>query len=244
MAADSVLEWEVVDGTGTLRTASPTQNLDLYWALTGGGGGTYGIVVSVTVKLHPDAAMTGVQLQFDVDPDNPETFHNAVSKYHELVPQITSEPYFGMGIAAVTNGSFLLTPLTLPNVSSDDAKDVLAPLLDQLNEDQVAYNLTITQFSNWLEYWQTLIKPNPTQLVQNGQYGGWMVPRTVLEDHRQGLQSAIRDITDAGCTFVSLSLNVSRPGMIGQRGRSRRSRGQNAVLPAWREAALNVILST
>ena len=52
LGADQVLEWEVVTATGQLLTASPTQNAELYWALCGGGGGTYGVVISMTVKLH------------------------------------------------------------------------------------------------------------------------------------------------------------------------------------------------
>ncbi|RYP90243.1 hypothetical protein DL770_003612 [Monosporascus sp. CRB-9-2] len=38
LAADQVLEWEVVTGKGELLTATPRQNSDLYWALAGGGG--------------------------------------------------------------------------------------------------------------------------------------------------------------------------------------------------------------
>lgn len=251
MAVDHVLEWEVVDGTGKLVRASPTENSDLYWALSGGGAGTYGIVVSVVVKLQPDIPIAGVQLQFDLDPDSPDAFYSAVSKYHELVPTITSGPYYGMGIAEITNTSFLLTPLTLPDVTEDDARQLLAPLVDQLNDDGLEFNLTITESPNWLEYWQTLIKPNPTQLVQNAQYGGWMVPRTIIDEQSEDLQSAIQDITDAGCVFVSLALDVSDPdtqknvsiadtqknGTVGPQTR-------NSVLPAWREAALYVILST
>ncbi|TEY32894.1 hypothetical protein BOTCAL_0709g00030 [Botryotinia calthae] len=37
LAADQVLEWEVITGMGELLTATPGQNSDLYWALAGGG---------------------------------------------------------------------------------------------------------------------------------------------------------------------------------------------------------------
>ncbi|RYP09687.1 hypothetical protein DL764_001113 [Monosporascus ibericus] len=64
LAADQVLEWEVVTGKGELLTATPRQNSDLYWALAGGGGGTYGVVLSVTVKLHPNMPTAGATLSF------------------------------------------------------------------------------------------------------------------------------------------------------------------------------------
>ncbi|KAF7900997.1 hypothetical protein EAF00_003218 [Botryotinia globosa] len=58
LAVDQVLEWQVVTGVGTLVTATPTQNPDLFWALSGGGGGTYGIVLSATMKFHPKVTST------------------------------------------------------------------------------------------------------------------------------------------------------------------------------------------
>ncbi|KAI1288978.1 FAD binding domain protein [Xylaria venustula] len=64
LAADQVLEWEVVTADGTLLTATPTQHSDLYWALSGGGGGTYGAVVSMTVKLHKSMPTGSVTLSF------------------------------------------------------------------------------------------------------------------------------------------------------------------------------------
>ncbi|KAF5873341.1 putative fad binding domain protein [Botrytis fragariae] len=47
LAADQVLEWEVVTGNGDFLIASPTENKDLYWALSGGGGGSYGVVLYI-----------------------------------------------------------------------------------------------------------------------------------------------------------------------------------------------------
>lgn len=54
LSADQVLEWEVVTGTGKHLVATPYQNEDLYWALSGGGGGAYAAILSMTVKAYPD----------------------------------------------------------------------------------------------------------------------------------------------------------------------------------------------
>lgn len=48
LGADQVLEWEVVTVQGQLLTATPTENSDLYWALSGGGGGNYAAVLWLT----------------------------------------------------------------------------------------------------------------------------------------------------------------------------------------------------
>ncbi|KAJ3011216.1 hypothetical protein HKX48_006966 [Thoreauomyces humboldtii] len=51
LAADSVLSATVVLADGSITTASPTQNSDLFSAIRGGGGGSYGIVVDMTLAV-------------------------------------------------------------------------------------------------------------------------------------------------------------------------------------------------
>lgn len=53
MGADQVLEFKVVTADGSLKIANPTTNQDLFWALRGGGPGTFGVVVEATVKVYP-----------------------------------------------------------------------------------------------------------------------------------------------------------------------------------------------
>ncbi|KAK6840047.1 FAD-binding domain-containing protein [Apiospora arundinis] len=236
MAADQALEWEVVDGTGNVLRATPSSHPDLYWALSGGGGGTYGIVSSVVVKLLPDVTAAGVQLKFRAkDPAKLEGFHLAVRTYHQLVPAITAAK--AMGIAEVTNDTFFLTPLTLPASPNDTPRALLAPLIKELEKQGIAYSLNITEHPNRLQYWQQLITPNPTQLVQNSQYGGWFLSKEVVVEQADALQWAVREITDVGCAFVGLALdlNVSQTSM---------TTPQNSILPSWREASLSVTSST
>ena len=52
-AAGNLLEAEVVTADGQVRTANAGTNPDLFWALKGGGGGNFGIVTRLTVKVHP-----------------------------------------------------------------------------------------------------------------------------------------------------------------------------------------------
>jgi FAD/FMN-containing dehydrogenase len=52
-AAASMLEAEVVTADGKLVVANACQNQDLFWALRGGGGGTFGVVTKMTLMTHP-----------------------------------------------------------------------------------------------------------------------------------------------------------------------------------------------
>ena len=52
LAADHVLEFQIVTPDGQLRTVSAQENSDLYWGLRGGGG-SLGVVTAMTIRLFP-----------------------------------------------------------------------------------------------------------------------------------------------------------------------------------------------
>ncbi|KAF4614409.1 hypothetical protein G7Y89_g15329 [Cudoniella acicularis] len=86
MAADQVLEWEVVTATGEHLIATPEQNTDLYWALSGGGGGTYGVVLSMTAKIYPDGPIAGGSLIFENT--NETTYWEAIALWFQQAPSL------------------------------------------------------------------------------------------------------------------------------------------------------------
>ncbi|MBV8689557.1 MAG: FAD-binding oxidoreductase [Candidatus Eremiobacteraeota bacterium] len=51
-AAGGLLEAEVVTADGRIRVANACQNSDLFWALKGGGGGTFGVITRLTLLTH------------------------------------------------------------------------------------------------------------------------------------------------------------------------------------------------
>jgi hypothetical protein len=51
-AAASLLEAEIVTADGTIRIANACSDPDLFWALKGGGGGTFGVVTRLTLRTH------------------------------------------------------------------------------------------------------------------------------------------------------------------------------------------------
>jgi FAD/FMN-containing dehydrogenase len=52
LACDNLLSVDLVTADGQLRTASATENPDLFWAVRGGGG-NFGVAVSFEFRLHP-----------------------------------------------------------------------------------------------------------------------------------------------------------------------------------------------
>ncbi|KAL3481064.1 FAD-binding domain-containing protein [Aspergillus californicus] len=62
MGSDNALEFRVVTADGSIVTANHIQNSDLFWALRGGGGGTFGVVVEVTIRTYPDVPAVAFSL--------------------------------------------------------------------------------------------------------------------------------------------------------------------------------------
>jgi FAD/FMN-containing dehydrogenase len=50
LACDSVLSMEVVDASGNILNVSATENPDLFWALRGGGNGSFGVVTKFNFR--------------------------------------------------------------------------------------------------------------------------------------------------------------------------------------------------
>jgi FAD/FMN-containing dehydrogenase len=60
LGSDHFLEAKVVTTDGNLVIANKVSNSDLFWALRGGGGGTFGVVVEATIKAYADIPETEV----------------------------------------------------------------------------------------------------------------------------------------------------------------------------------------
>jgi ribonuclease T2 len=63
MGADNIVSAEIVTADGELVNASASENADLWWALRGGGGSAWGVLVSLTVRAHP-LPSAGIQVGY------------------------------------------------------------------------------------------------------------------------------------------------------------------------------------
>ena len=66
LAIDNLLEANVVLADGSFIKANATNNVDLFWALRGGGG-NFGVVTSFVFKLHPLSIVYGGPMFWELD---------------------------------------------------------------------------------------------------------------------------------------------------------------------------------
>ncbi|KAK6213639.1 fad binding domain-containing protein [Colletotrichum tabaci] len=229
LAADNTLSFEVVTPTGDLVTASRTQNEDLYWALSGGGGGNYGVVTSITTKAHPDAPVSGATFAVTIPEGDNETLYRVIDAFHAALPDIVDA---GVMIIYFFGPGFLQSPaLTAYNKTRADVERILAPLVGSLAQLNVTLEPTYTSFDTYRGHYNHYWGPLPSGNIQVGTqlFGGRLLPRAVLPS----FGPTARRLVELGVTYIGVGLDVSRFGR----------NGANAVLPQWRDSIVQVSLT-
>jgi hypothetical protein len=245
LGADQALSINVVTADGRLITADPFTNEDLFFALSGGAGSTFGIITSVTMKTHPPINTTGTSLNFMFDPNPPpntlnnyvtdmETFWKGVGHYYMFGKQVVDAG--GMGFTYVRplgdNSFSFAAGSTLP-MEPEEVWDLMQPLYSQLNDAGINVTNPMPRMS--IPYSSHMAGgvagPN------NARYTSRLFPRTYWEDPVLFQQSmdVIRQAVEDDYTFHG-TLTAPTLEVAGWPGRD------NAVNPAWRVSFLHAIL--
>ncbi|MBI4851577.1 MAG: FAD-binding oxidoreductase [Acidobacteria bacterium] len=64
LTCDNLIALEIITADGQLIQCDATHHSDLFWALRGGGGGNFGVVVSFIFKTHPIQTLTYFSASF------------------------------------------------------------------------------------------------------------------------------------------------------------------------------------
>lgn len=234
LGADQTLEFEVVTANGTVVTASRTQNTDLYWALSGGGGGTYGVVTSMTVRAYPDATIGGAQIELAAAYTTEAKFDEIVSTFHAMLPNMTDAG--AMVVYYVTDGVLFVNPVTVYNSTADYVKNtVLAPFLAAAAELAVPSTVAYSELA-YYDHYEAYMGPLPYGNIaaEAYQFGGRLVPRAALEGGNiAAFSAAIRNITSAGVMAVGSAGDYSGPAGV-----------DNGVRSLWRDTTIAMQFTT
>jgi hypothetical protein len=89
LASDNLLSAQVVTAEGELLTATANEHPDLFWGLRGGGG-NFGVVISLTYRLYPFANVLSGLLLHPID--HAEVVLREFDKFLEICPDELTVP--------------------------------------------------------------------------------------------------------------------------------------------------------
>ncbi|KAJ6596316.1 hypothetical protein DFH09DRAFT_1024151 [Mycena vulgaris] len=147
LGVDRVLQFKVVTPDGELRVVNACRNEDLFFALRGGGGGTFGVVLEATILASPPVTLQAVILSWSV-PNRTLT---------EEMWRIMAEN--ALAFAADGWGGFSMAQLAIfvtPVLDPVQAASSMAPMIDfgrRLQQDEVpGAQLVVTTFPTFLSF--------------------------------------------------------------------------------------------
>jgi FAD/FMN-containing dehydrogenase len=160
-AAGSLLEAEVVTADGTARIANPCTNPDLFWALKGGGGGSFGVVTRVTLKVHelPD---TFGAVNFTVHAKSDAAYRRLTAMVVDLYADRLMNPHWGEQIRLRT-GNVLSIAMVFQGLARSEAVALWQPFLDAIDGAPQDYSMDFAPLkivsTSARSFWEpTLIK--------------------------------------------------------------------------------------
>ncbi|KAH6664458.1 hypothetical protein B0J14DRAFT_246120 [Halenospora varia] len=235
VGSDSVLSMQVVTADGRFVTADSETNEDLFWALRGGGGATFGVVTSIVMKAFPPINVTNSALAFTTSTvSDVETFWQGLSIYYRFAKKVNDAGGIGFSyVYPLGNNTFSFTTTsTLPGMSPSQVNTLLKPLYTDLN--RIGINVT-----NPVDPPTTLYgshRPTIGDRPGNARYRSRLIPKANWADDAlwNKTMAAIRSAIEAGYTFHgtlhSPTLEVAGSGR------------DSAVNPSWRRAVMHSML--
>jgi FAD/FMN-containing dehydrogenase len=92
LGADQFVEFKIITADGKMRVANSVSEPDLFWALRGGGGGTWGVVVEATVKTYPSSGIASSTFWINATNYNDQkSIYPAVAWLHTKIPEFADQ---------------------------------------------------------------------------------------------------------------------------------------------------------
>lgn len=168
-AAANLLEAEVVTADGQIRIANACNNPDLFFALKGGGGGTFGVISKITVRTHDLPEFFGAA-NFNIQAASDDAYRRLLRQFFKFYKESLFNDHWGEQVHVRPNNIFEVSMVS-QGLSSSEARKIWQPFLDWLkssSEYSIPGHLTIGSIPArrwwdvkwWQEHWAELPFPN------------------------------------------------------------------------------------
>ncbi|MGE5149069.1 MAG: FAD-binding oxidoreductase, partial [Rhodospirillaceae bacterium] len=139
MAAASLLEAEVVTADGAVRIANACSNPELFWALKGGGGGSFGVITRITLKTHDLPPLFGGAFGA-IKASSDGAFKKLIERFVAFYRESLFNPTWGESVT-FRPGNVLEVTMVFQGIDQDRAASVWKPFLDWVKENSADYTL-------------------------------------------------------------------------------------------------------
>lgn len=247
LGVDNVQQFKVVKADGTLVTANRCQNTDMFFALRGGGGGTFGVVTEMSAKALPEVPLQIAT--YAIGSLNTTAYKQFTQILVANAAKWNNEAWGGYVFPHVLTSGLQLLLLATPKLSLADAQASMKPVDDFANNIAGGNINVLPGIVNGVKtsasYYDTFKGSfeNAYDTSGNGAMAvaSRLVPRANFAPDRQGeLVDALASIATSGplfepCYMLFVTPNTAYTG-IGA------GNDTSAVTPAWRDALVHVAL--
>ncbi|KAH9211451.1 FAD binding domain-containing protein [Leptodontidium sp. 2 PMI_412] len=239
MAVDQVLSMEVVTADGRFVTASPTSNADLFWALSGGGGSTFGVVSSMVIKAHPKIKVTTMTYVLQTaDGYSSAAFWQALRIFFDgFIKYTDAGNYEYFRITSVGPDAYYsdMGPWFAPGMSKAELQALVAPMFAQWAAIGVVVEPVYTEYDNYYDAWHASfpVEPWGSNAIRQGSR---LFPKSNWLDQGKLNMTfdAIKTIVEDGAYIIAFNIAAAPKSGF----------PDNGVNPAWRETVLHCITAT
>ncbi|KAH8736178.1 hypothetical protein BGZ61DRAFT_489907 [Ilyonectria robusta] len=240
LGSDQVLSLEIVTPDGRLVTADEKNNSELFWAVRGGGGATFGVVISFTVRVWPKMTFSGVTWSLATADANisKDVFWKGMRTYWAKFPEYNDNNTYGYSVMFPTGNdtySWSMLPWLVPGMELPAFKSMVAPLLEEWKS--IGFNVEPEFFThdNFYDTWKNHF---PTESVgaSNVRTASRLIPRKNWDnaDLREETFDAVQSIVEEGSVLISYNINGAAPKGV----------AASALNPAWRDVSMFAIIGS
>jgi FAD/FMN-containing dehydrogenase len=137
-AAASLLEAEIVTADGKTRVVNQVQEPDLFWALKGGGGGTFGVVTRLTLATHELPKTFGAVI-LSLHARSDEAYRRLLARFVDLYATSFFNPHWGEQVRT-RPGNRLEVRMLFQGLTQDEARAAWKPLIDFADANAADYD--------------------------------------------------------------------------------------------------------
>ena len=250
LGADQVLEATVVLANGSIVTANPCQNPDLFFAIRGGGGGTYGVVVSTTIKAWATTSVVAQRLAITPLADDTSALVEAIGLIWSAYPDLNDAGYSGYGIWSIAmrptplfgnSTSGFSHGMAMFGKSIRDAQMVFSPVAEKLNKyngTNLFVSVTYAVYPTYAAFYKAESGVEPP-VGNAGAIGSRLFDRAALTENPAGLKQMLNTIAGAPEEYTSNNFELVSGGQVFKDA----SDFFSSLHPAWRTSYLSNIVA-